>query len=144
MKIPDGYKKTEVGIIPEDWGVKDFGQVGLYFKGKGISMSDVKPIGFPCIMYGDIYVKFDTSFSDCDYHIDKKTASNSTRAIKNDLFFTASGETAEDIGRCVTYRGEKDIYLGGDIIALRPNCFYDSLFLSYIQNSFCLKRQKAS
>ncbi|MFL9799173.1 restriction endonuclease subunit S [Vibrio cyclitrophicus] len=25
--IPEGYKKTEVGIIPEDWDVKTFGQV---------------------------------------------------------------------------------------------------------------------
>lgn len=144
MVIPEGYKKTEVGIIPEDWDVIDFGQVGLYYKGKGISMRDVRLYGNPCIMYGDIYVKFDTYFYDCDYYVDDITASKSSRALPQDLFFTASGETAEDIGRCVSYQGKDAIYIGGDIIALRPYNQYDGLFLSYVQNSHSLKRQKAT
>lgn len=144
MVIPEGYKKTEVGIIPEDWDIIDFEQVGVYFKGKGISMRDVKLYGKPCIMYGDIYVKFDTHFYDCDYYVDDITASKSIRALPQDLFFTASGETAEDIGRCVSYLGKDAIYIGGDIIALRPHNQYDSLFLSYVQNSHSLKRQKAA
>ena len=27
MDIPQGYKQTELGIIPEDWEVKSFSQV---------------------------------------------------------------------------------------------------------------------
>ena len=26
IKIPEGYKQTEVGVIPEDWKVKDIGE----------------------------------------------------------------------------------------------------------------------
>ena len=26
--IPAGYKRTEVGVIPKDWGVKELGEVG--------------------------------------------------------------------------------------------------------------------
>ncbi len=29
--IPKGYKKTEVGVIPEDWGVKKLGKVERLF-----------------------------------------------------------------------------------------------------------------
>lgn len=139
-----GYKQTEIGMIPEEWDVKEFGKVGNYYKGSGISMRDVRPIGLPCIMYGDIYVKFDTSFKECDYRIDSTTAKNSVKASPQDLFFTASGETADDIGRCVSYQGKDDIYIGGDIIALHPSDQYDSLFLSYVQNSENVKKQKAS
>ena len=107
-------------------------------------MRDVKQIGLPCIMYGDIYVKYDTHFKKCNYHIDSVIAKNSVKASPQDLFFTASGETADDIGRCVSYQGEDDIYIGGDIIALHPSNEYDSLFLAYVQNSENVKRQKAS
>lgn len=142
--MKQGYKQTDIGLIPEDWEIKDFGKVGDYYKGGGISMRDVRPTGFPCIMYGDIYVKFDTSFKECDYRIDYDTAKNSVKASPQDLFFTASGETADDIGRCVSYQGEDDIYIGGDIIALHPSDEYDSLFLAYVQNSENVKKQKAS
>ncbi len=142
--VKPGYKRTEIGVLPEDWEVKSFSQVGDYYKGKGISMNDTKTSGFPCIMYGDIYVKFDTHFSHCDYYIDQLTAQQSVKANPEDLFFTASGETAEDIGRCVSYQGTEPIYIGGDIIAIHPYSTYNSLFLSYVQNSVDLKRQKAS
>lgn len=142
--VNKGYKKTEIGIIPEDWNVKTFIEAGTYFKGSGISMRDVVFSGYPCIMYGDIYVKFDTHFSKCDYHITAQTASRSTRAQHGDLFFTASGETAEEIGKCVSYQGKDDIFIGGDIIAIRPSIEYDSLFLAYVQNSALLINQKAS
>ncbi len=144
MGMKQGYKQTEIGVIPEDWEVRDFGKVGSYYKGGGISMREVRPVGLPCIMYGDIYVKFDTSFKECDYRIDYDTAKNSVKASSQDLFFTASGETADDIGRCVSYQGEDDIYIGGDIIALHPSDEYDSLFLAYVQNSEKVKKQKAS
>lgn len=142
--VKQGYKETEIGVVPSDWEVKRFENVGEFFKGAGISMKDVVVSGYPCIMYGDIYVKFDTHFTKCDYCITTQTAANSTKAKHGDLFFTASGETAEEIGKCVAYQGDKDIYIGGDIIAVRPSLDYDSLFLAYSQNSFLLISQKAS
>ena len=142
--VKPGYKQTEIGVIPEDWDIGMFKNVGEFFKGSGISMRDVKPTGFPCIMYGDIYVKFDTHFNKCDFKIDENTAKRSTKAISNDLFFTASGETAEEIGKCVSYQGEEDIFIGGDIIAIRPKNEYNSLFLSFVQNSSLLIKQKSA
>ena len=142
--VKQGYKETEIGVIPDDWRVEAFANVGDFYKGSGISMKDVKPSGFPCIMYGDIYVKFDTHFNKCDYHIDFDIAQKSARAQNGDVFFTASGETAEDIGKCVTYQGSEDIYIGGDIIAVHPFPDYNGLYLSYVQNSDSLKKQKAS
>lgn len=95
-------------------------------------------------MYGDIYVKFDTKFSNPDFRITKETAAKSSMAKQGDLFFTGSGETAEEIGKCVVYQGKENIYIGGDIIALSPNADTDSLFLAYLQNSPLLLLQKAN
>ena len=144
MMIPYGYKQTEVGVIPEDWDVDNFKNVGIFFKGAGISMKDTRPTGLPCIMYGDIYVKYDTHFKRCDFRVDISTALKSSKAMQNDLLFTASGETAEEIGKCISYQGDDDIYIGGDIIAIRPSSEYDSLFLAYVQNSAFLIKQKAT
>lgn len=144
MEVRKGYKQTEVGVIPEDWKLKKCGEVGSFYKGKGISSKDLVADGLPCIMYGDIYVKYDTKFSNPDFRITKQTAINSSLAKTGDLFFTGSGETAEEIGKCVVYQGNDDIYIGGDIIALTPNSDNDSLFLAYMQNSKMLLSQKAN
>ncbi|MDD3531698.1 MAG: restriction endonuclease subunit S [Candidatus Pacebacteria bacterium] len=144
QKIPTGYKQTDVGVIPTDWVVKTCAELGSFYKGRGISSRDLVPDGLPCIMYGDIYVKFDTKFSSPDFRITKETAAKSSMAKSGDLFFTGSGETAEEIGKCVVYQGKKNIYIGGDIIALSPNSNTDSLFLAYLQNSPLLLSQKAN
>lgn len=127
-----------------EWTEELCGKMGNFFKGRGISMKDVKQYGYPCIMYGDIYVKFNTFFKKVDFKIDINTALKSVRAVRNDILFTASGETAEEIGKCVSYQGEEDIYIGGDIIALRPNSNICSLFLAYAQNSEYVLHQKAA
>ena len=33
MEIKDGYKKTEIGVIPEDWEVKKLGEIGTVIRG---------------------------------------------------------------------------------------------------------------
>ena len=38
--VKPGYKQTEVGMIPEDWDIGTFKNVGEFFKGSGISMKD--------------------------------------------------------------------------------------------------------
>jgi len=142
--IKKGYKQTELGVIPDDWDVKIFSELGSFYKGKGISSKDLVTDGLPCIMYGDIYVKFETKFSNPDFRITKQTAAKSSLAKTGDLFFTGSGETAEEIGKCVVYQGRDDIYIGGDIIAFTPNPDTDSLFLAYMQYSKMLLSQKAN
>ena len=144
QKIPSGYKQTDIGVIPADWDVKECKELGSFYKGRGISSKDLVSAGVPCIMYGDIYVKFDTKFSNPDFRITKETAAKSTLARTGDLLFTASGETVEEIGKCVAYEGKEDIYIGGDIIGMTPNKDTDSLFLAYAQNSQFLLSPKAN
>ncbi len=141
-KTPQGYKKTKLGIIPEDWSIEKLGTIGEFKKGKGISIKDTIETGLPAMMYGDIYVKYNTQFDNVDFCINQNTANNSTKVNKGDLLFTGSGETAIEIGKCVTYQGENSIYIGGDIIGLTPKK-NNSLFLAYQQNGYEQIKQKA-
>jgi type I restriction enzyme, S subunit len=44
-QLPEGYKLTEVGIIPEDWDVKSLGQIGEALIGLTYQPGDVRAYG---------------------------------------------------------------------------------------------------
>jgi len=33
MEVKPGYKQTEIGVIPEDWGLKSFGELFAFSNG---------------------------------------------------------------------------------------------------------------
>jgi type I restriction enzyme, S subunit len=48
-KVTEGYKKTEVGVIPEDWGVKKLKHLGSMNSGEGITAKYINEAGnYPC------------------------------------------------------------------------------------------------
>lgn len=47
--IPKGYKKTDVGVIPEEWEVWELRQVCNMKSGSSITSEKIRPVGnFPC------------------------------------------------------------------------------------------------
>lgn len=49
VKIPEGYKQTEVGVIPEDWEVKELGQIFELKSGETITSKNISSDDFyPC------------------------------------------------------------------------------------------------
>ncbi len=136
-----GFKKTEVGWIPEGWEVKPLGLFGSFFKGKGISNSEKTETGFPCVTYGEIYTKHDFIIKDFKSFISEETAKTSQKIKKNDILFAGSGETLDEIGKCIANIKNVEAYAGGDIIIFRPrgnNCIY----LSFSLNSNLIARSR--
>ncbi len=132
-----------LGEIPEHWELKRVATFGSFSKGKGIPRSELKDDGYPAILYGDIYTKYNVKAEIIQNHINEETTKTSVEIKKGDLLFTGSGETAEDIGKCITYLGDETVYAGGDVIILRQKK-HNSLFLSYSLNSNASIYQKAS
>lgn len=126
----------------DPWITTSLGQIGTFSKGQGISKSEVESSGIACIRYGEIYTHHNDFIRAFYSFISKSTALKSTRMRKGDLLFTGSGETAEDIGKCVAYVGNDEAYAGGDIVILSPNG-HDSKFLGYLMNSPIVATQKA-
>ena len=143
-RVPEGYEKTSFGIFPCDWEKsKTLKDLGIFGKGRGIPGNKLISEGVPCVGYGDIYMKYNYHFEKAQSFVDESTAAESQKIRKGTLLFTATGETAEEIGKCVCYNGEEDIYAGGDIITFVPDRI-NSMFIAYQQYQNYALRQKAS
>ena len=128
--------------IPTRWAKYRLANGGEFLKGRGIAKSDLIDSGHPAIVYGDIYTKYAIATDTLMHYISTETAEQAIPIFKGDLLFTASGETKEDIGRCLCYFGNETAYAGGDIIIYRQTQ-NDSMFLSYVFNSFYIDQCKA-
>lgn len=126
-----------------EWSYKLLGEVGIFTKGSGVSKSEANSGELPCVRYGEIYTRH------CDYirsffsGISREVASTAAKLRSGDILFAGSGETKEDIGKCVAFIDECEAYAGGDIVILRVS-EGDSLFLGYYLNTRPIAIQKAS
>lgn len=143
----DELQESPVSFLPsfpKNWSLRRLGSIGTFSKGGNISRADllfgVKDTN--AILYGDIYTKYDIKVTEVVNQIKSSVAKNSIKLEYNDLLFTGSGETKEDIGKCIVNKCAEDVYAGGDVIIFKQNEF-DSLFISYSQNSSFAKEQKA-
>ena len=51
------------------WNAYELKDIVSFSKGKNVSLDIVTETGFPAMMYGDIYIKYDTFFNKVDYCI---------------------------------------------------------------------------
>ena len=131
-----------IGEIPEEWEVKRLASFGKFSKGGGFSKADLTESGASAILYGDIYTKYDIQVKKGVRFISNLTAKKSVEVKKGNLLFTGSGETMEDIGKCVVFSSDKVTVAGGDVIIFEQYQ-NDSLYLSYVLNTEGAKFEKA-
>jgi type I restriction enzyme, S subunit len=142
MENKEGYKQTKIGMIPNDWSIKDLGDLGQFSKGKGILKDEVKENGFPCIRYGEIYTTHNYIIKNFKSFIDDVTAKQSQEIKKGDILFAGSGETIEEIGKSVAFLGDEKAFAGGDVIILSTNQETNSECLSYALETDIARKQK--
>lgn len=110
--IAEGYKETEVGVIPDDWRVYKLGDVGDVKMCKRI-------FSYQTTKKGDVpFYKIGTFGKEPDAYIDKDLYKEFRRKYsfpkKGYLLISASGT----IGRTVEYNGEDAYYQDSNIIWL--------------------------
>ncbi len=140
------FKETDLGLIPEHWDIRRLGTLGRFYKGGNISREELTTLfvsddDVSAILYGDIYTKYNIEVTTVINKVSKKTAVRSVKLNKGDLLFTGSGETKEDIGKCVLFNSDLETFAGGDVIIFKQRQV-DGLFLSYSQNSNLAKYQR--
>jgi type I restriction enzyme S subunit len=133
---------TRLSDFVDPWQTHHLGDIGLFFKGRGIKRGDVASEGLPCIRYGEIYTRYDNYAIALTSRIPPSVAAQARPIAPGDLLFAASGETAEEIGKCVAYLGSETAYAGSDIVCLRP-IGHDSVYLGHLMNHGEVARQKA-
>ncbi len=126
-----------------EWEVKRLGDLGPFLKGSGVKKDDARSGDLPCIRYGEIYTHHDDYVRSFNSWISRKVADTATPLRRGDVLFAGSGETKEEIGKCVAFIDDIEAYAGGDIVILRSNGV-NSLFLGYLLNTPAVASQKAS
>jgi len=135
-------KKRLPGFSGE-WEVKQLREIGHFLKGRGVAKAEALSGDIACVRYGEIYTRHSDYIKEFYSWISRDVAEMSTRLIRGDILFAGSGETKEEIGKCVAFLDDIEAYAGGDIVVLRPTSA-DSRFLGYYLNSAAARTQKAS
>lgn len=127
----------------EGWSNKKLGSLGVFLKGSGVRKDEAMSGELRCIRYGEIYTKHNEYIKRFHSWISKDVAASAKRLRKGDLLFAGSGETKEEIGKCVAIVDDFEAYAGGDIVILRPENV-SPVFMGYYLNTGPINRQKAS
>lgn len=143
--LPQGYKQTELGVIPEDWEIKTLGELGSFSKGSGISRAEANTGSIPCVRYGEIYTHHNDYIKKYNSFISSEVAQKAKLLHYGDILFAGSGETKEDIGKSIAFIENIQAYAGGDIIILSTDTnICDAKFIGYISNTSFVNKQKAT
>ncbi|MDP3926716.1 MAG: restriction endonuclease subunit S [Hydrogenophaga sp.] len=126
-----------------EWCSVSLGEIGTFLKGSGITREQAQSGAIPCVRYGEIYTTHTDHVRSFESGISPAVAATATPLRQGDILFAGSGETKEDIGKCVAFLDDFEAYAGGDIVILRPRGF-DSRYLGYALNAAEVNRQKAS
>ena len=113
-----------------DWSKRKLNEICLFFKGNGLSKSDLSNEGFPCILYGELYTTYKNEVISDIISKTNTILSNPFLSRNNDLIIPGSGENPIDtaVARAIY---QNDIILGGDLNILRPKSNVSAAFLSY-------------
>ncbi len=126
-----------------EWEVKRLGDVGTFLKGSGVKKDQAQSGDLPCIRYGEIYTHHNDYVRTFNSWISPNVAATATWLKQGDLLFAGSGETKEEIGKCVAFIDDCTAFAGGDIVILRLADMHP-MFMGYYCNTAPIKAQRAS
>ena len=125
-----------IGESPSEWNVIRTKFISdSMSKGNGITKEQIVQNGdSPCVRYGEIYSKYNYSFSNCITKTNKSMYTNLQYFSYGDILFACTGELPEEIGKNIVYLGNEDCLAGGDIIVMKHS--QNPSFLNYVYNSY--------
>ena len=133
MELKPGYKRSEVGVIPEAWEVVPLGDLFIFknglnkakqFFGRGTAIVNYRDVfGKPSLRIGEIMGQVDVSPKELDAY----------NVRKGDVFFTRTSETVEEIGTTSVMLDEPEstVYSGFVLRARPTNNRLDDTFKGY-------------
>ena len=134
MTIPQGYKQTELGIIPEDWEVKAIGCLGYTYSGlSGKKKSDFGNGNAKYIPFLNILTNTQIDTNNLE-SVCVSNTEHQNNVAKGDLFFNTSSETPEEVGMCAVLSKDcPNTYLNSFCFGFRPfeNNGANGIYLSY-------------
>lgn len=126
-EIPQGYKATALGIIPQEWEVKFLGDLlsrctnGLTYDFSitcGIPVTRIETISTGEINYAKVG------------YIPNESGYETFRMQKGDILYSHINSLSQ-IGKVAYYKGDQEIYHGMNLLLLRVNDCLDKQYLYY-------------
>ncbi|AYL97804.1 restriction endonuclease subunit S [Mucilaginibacter celer] len=111
----------------EKWEKSLLGQVAAFSKGRGYTKNDLSQSGYPIILYGRLYTKYETVINHVDTFAESKKDAILSKG--NEVIVPASGETSEDISRASAVL-KAGVILGGDLNIVYANSQLYPIFLA--------------
>jgi len=139
MELKQGYKQTELGMIPEDWELKELGEIGTFKNGINKGSEDFG-FGYPFVNLMDVFGKSSISSNENFGLINSTEIERKTYDLKiGDVLFIRSSVKPSGVGlTCVIENNLPNVVFSGFIIRYRDNycldtefkrhCFYDERF----------------
>ena len=120
FEIKSGHKRTEVGVIPEDWEVVPLSTL-LEFRNGVNAGKEAYGTGVPFINVLEIITKSHLTVSDTPGRISlSKSSCDSYRVRRGDLIFNRTSETQSEIGLASVFLDDEPVVFGGFVIRARP------------------------
>lgn len=140
-KIPNGYKKTEIGVIPEDWNVTKLQDISTVISSKRIYFSEYKKQGVPFYRSKEIIEKANGKKIESEIYISEERFNN----IKDTYGVPSSGDIlVSSVGTLgVTYlvNNETFYFKDGNLIWLKNIRESEPLYILYQTKSSNFKSQ---
>lgn len=134
MSVPDGFKVSEVGVIPQDWDVKKLGDIGKFKNGINKGKEDFG-FGYPFVNLLDIFGNTKLSnISSLGLVNSSQQERHDYNLKKGDILFVRSSVKPEGVGLTSVIMQDLDnsVY-SGFLIRFRD---FDLLDLNYKQHCF--------
>jgi type I restriction enzyme, S subunit len=138
-QLPDGYKQTEVGLIPEDWAVIPLGEIGNFKNGINKN-SEAFGHGYPFVNLMDVFGVSSISGNNLFDLIETNSTERKTYNLKEgDVLFIRSSVKPSGVGLTALIKEDLDqIVYSGFLIRFRDggsisknfkqHCFYEEGF----------------
>lgn len=127
----------------EGWEEKTLGEIATdFYRGSGIKRDQVTQTGIPCVRYGEIYTTYNYSFDNCVSHTIEENIKSRKYFSHGDILFAITGESVEEIGKCIAYTGKESCLCGGDIALMKHN--QNAKYLAYALSTPDAIKQKGA
>jgi len=143
----NGYKQTEIGIIPEDWELLSFDDAFSFLSNAAYSREQLSDNGeIYYVHYGDIHMKWNHFLNLKDEQlptITKSLLKNFSLIRENDLIMADASEDYDGIGKSIEIVniGDKNVISGLHTFLLRDkNNHFVPKFKAYLHSNKLIKK----